>query len=73
MFNGRTKHIGTRVHFIRDHHITSEEIKIKIVHTLTNPADMLSKALPAGKLCSWVGQVTSLVIFKAYILTYKES
>ena len=48
MFHERTKHIDVRLHFVRD--IVSQGIvKVEKISTLTNPSDMLTKAIPVGK------------------------
>ena len=48
MFHKRTKHIDVRLHFVRDI-ISQRVIKVEKISTLTNPADMLTKAIPVGK------------------------
>ena len=48
MFHERTKHIDVRLHFVRDI-ISQWIIKVEKISTLTNPADMLTKAIPFGK------------------------
>ncbi|CAL9238501.1 unnamed protein product [Arabidopsis halleri] len=41
----RTKHIATKVHFIRDL-VNDGSVNITKIHTTLNPADMLTKGLP---------------------------
>ena len=48
MFHERSKHIDVRLHFVRDI-ISQGIIKVEKISTLTNPADMLTKAIPVGK------------------------
>ena len=48
MFHDRTKHIDIRYHFVRDV-ISGGDIVIKKINTADNPADILTKALPATK------------------------
>ena len=47
-YHERTKHIDVRLHFIRDE-IANGVVNIVKVPTLTNPADVLTKAVPAVK------------------------
>nr|GMD85028.1 Retrovirus-related Pol polyprotein from transposon TNT 1-94 [Ipomoea batatas] len=47
-YHAKTKHIDVRYHFIRDV-IAAGDIVIQKVHTLENPADMLTKSLPITK------------------------
>lgn len=44
----RTNHISKKLHFIRDI-IAKGDVKVLKIHTLKNPADMLTKALPVEK------------------------
>ena len=44
----RTKHISRKLHFIRDI-IAKGDVKVMKIHTLKNPADMLTKGLPVEK------------------------
>ncbi|CAA7055051.1 unnamed protein product [Microthlaspi erraticum] len=48
MFHERTKHVATKVHFIRDI-IAQRDLKVMKIHTSKNPADMLTKVLPGNK------------------------
>lgn len=48
MFHERTKHIDVRYHFVREH-VTQGDIVISKVATEKNPADMLTKVIPAYK------------------------
>ncbi|KAH9769620.1 hypothetical protein KPL71_012083 [Citrus sinensis] len=47
-YHERTKHIDVRLHFIRDE-IANGVVNVVKVPTLTNPADVLTKAVPAVK------------------------
>ncbi|EXX70798.1 hypothetical protein RirG_084260 [Rhizophagus irregularis DAOM 197198w] len=53
MFHERTKHIDVRYHFIRDV-ISKGDIQVQKISTHDNPADMMTKPVPATKfeLCS---------------------
>ncbi len=59
MFHERTKHIDVRYHYIRDV-IAQGDIKICKISTHDNPADMMTKPVPATKfeLCSSLVGVT---------------
>ena len=60
MFHERTKHIDVRYHYVRDV-IAQGEIKVCKVSTHDNPADMMTKAVPATKfeLCSSLVDITN--------------
>lgn len=47
-FHERTKHIDTRLHFIRDV-IAQGDVVVEKIHTSKNPADFLTKSLPGNK------------------------
>ena len=47
-YHSKTKHISVKCHSIRDT-IAAGEIVVKKVHTLENPADMLTKPLLIAK------------------------
>ena len=47
-FHERTKHIDTRLHFIRDV-IAQGDVVVEKIHTSKNPADFLTKSLPSNK------------------------
>lgn len=49
VFHERTKHVARKFHFIRDL-ITDGLVKVTKIPTLYNPADILTKVLPVGKL-----------------------
>ena len=53
MFHERTKHIDVRYHYIRDV-IVQGDVKVCKISTHDNPADMMTKSVPATKfeLCS---------------------
>nr|ABA91380.1 retrotransposon protein, putative, Ty1-copia subclass [Oryza sativa Japonica Group] len=59
MFHERTKHIDVRYHFIRSV-ITEGDVKVCKISTHDNPADMMTKPVPATKfeLCSSLVGVT---------------
>jgi hypothetical protein len=48
------KHIDIRYHFIRDVIARGGVIKVRMIHTCNNPADMMTKPVPIAKfeLCS---------------------
>ncbi|PHT40240.1 Retrovirus-related Pol polyprotein from transposon TNT 1-94 [Capsicum baccatum] len=46
--HSKTKHIDIKCHFIRDI-VDAGEITVEKIHTTENPADMLTKPLPAAK------------------------
>lgn len=48
MFHERTKHVARKYHFIRDV-IEDGEVEVLKIHTLRNPADMLTKCIPVHK------------------------
>ena len=48
VFHKRTKHIETRYHKIREW-IEDGKIDLQKISTLENPADMLTKVIPAAK------------------------
>ncbi|KAE8700517.1 hypothetical protein F3Y22_tig00110556pilonHSYRG00215 [Hibiscus syriacus] len=48
VFHERSKHIDVKLHFVRDV-VTKGSITVKKIPTEENPADMLTKALPATK------------------------
>lgn len=48
MFHGRSEHIDIRYHFVRDI-ISQGDILVQKIGTKDNPADMLTKSLPATK------------------------
>ena len=48
VFHKRTKHIETRYHKIREW-IEEGKIDLQKIDTLENPADMLTKVIPAAK------------------------
>nr|GMC53250.1 Retrovirus-related Pol polyprotein from transposon TNT 1-94 [Ipomoea batatas] len=47
-YHAKTKHIDVRYHFIQDV-VVAGDIVVQKVHTLENPADMLTKSLPITK------------------------
>ena len=49
VFHERTKHIATKLHFIRDL-ISDGTVKVLKTATTYNPADIFTKVLPVGKL-----------------------
>lgn len=49
VFHERTKHVARKFHFIRDL-IADGLVKVTKIPTLYNPADILTKVLPVGKL-----------------------
>ncbi|XP_047340221.1 subtilisin-like protease SBT4.6 [Impatiens glandulifera] len=49
VFHGRSKHIDTKYHFIREC-VEGSQIKVEFVRTDEQKADILTKALPASKL-----------------------
>ena len=50
VFHGRSKHIDTRFHFIREC-VENKLIVVKHVRTEEQRADILTKALPRVKFC----------------------
>ena len=48
VFHAKTKHIEVKYHFIRDV-LDSKNIELVKVHTNNNPADLLTKGLPAER------------------------
>lgn len=48
-FHERTKHIDTKLYFIRDV-IEAGDVTLHKIHTSANPADLLTKAVPGNKL-----------------------
>lgn len=54
MFYERTKHVGIKYHFIRNE-IEDGEVEVLKIHTLKNPADMLTKCIPVNKFESALG------------------
>lgn len=48
IFHARTKHIEAKHHYIRER-VLEGEIQLKYIDTNSNPADMLTKALPRPK------------------------
>ena len=51
VFHGRSKHIDTKFHFIREC-IDGGQIVVQFVSTEDQRADALTKALPAGKFAT---------------------
>jgi hypothetical protein len=53
MFHEKTKHIEIKYHYVRDE-VEKGKLKVCKIHTLDNPADMLTKPVPVAKfeLCS---------------------
>lgn len=49
VFHERTKHMKTKLYFVRDM-ISDGFIQVLKTATTQNPADMLTKVLPVGKL-----------------------
>ena len=47
-FHERIKHIDVHVHFVRGI-ISKGQIKVEIISTKINPADMLTKSIPISK------------------------
>ena len=47
-YHSRTKHIEIKHHFIRDI-VDTGDIIVEKIHTVENPADMLTKPLPLAK------------------------
>ena len=47
-FHERTKHIDVRLHFVRDV-IAEQQVIVEKISTEVNPADMLTKPIPATK------------------------
>lgn len=47
-YHERTKHIDVRYHFIRDA-VAERNMMVKKIGTADNPADMLTKSIPANK------------------------
>jgi len=47
-YHSRTKHIEIKHHFIRDI-VDTGDISVEKIHTVENPADMLTKPLPSAK------------------------
>ena len=48
VFHDKTKHIQGRMHFVREH-VQARVVTFKKVETARNPADLLTKAVPAQK------------------------
>jgi hypothetical protein len=48
-YHSRTKHIDVRFHWLRDV-IENQQMKLKKIHTVKNPSDMLTKIVPKDKL-----------------------
>ena len=48
MFHERTKHIDVRYHYIREV-IAKGDVKVCKISTHNNPADMMTKPVPAAK------------------------
>jgi hypothetical protein len=48
IFHAKTKHIEAKNHFIREH-VLEGEIALDYIHTDSNPANLLTKALPRPK------------------------
>ena len=48
VFHARTKHIDVRYHFVREI-LEEEEIVLQKIHTMENPADMLTKVVTRTK------------------------
>ncbi|KAH7442662.1 hypothetical protein KP509_03G098000 [Ceratopteris richardii] len=48
VFHAKTKHIQVKYHFIRDV-LDRKSIELVKVHTDDNPADLLTKGLPAER------------------------
>ena len=48
MYHERTKHIDVRYHFIREI-IAQGDLLVKKIGTVDNPADMMTKSIPAVK------------------------
>lgn len=48
VYREKTKHIKTKYNFIREV-IADREVRVVKIHTLVNPADMLTKTLPGEK------------------------
>lgn len=48
VFHERTKHIATKMHFIRDK-VEDGEVQVSKMHTSENPADLLTKVLAVNK------------------------
>ena len=49
VFHGRSKHIDTKYHFIREC-VERDQVAVKRVSTLEQKADSLTKAMPVAKL-----------------------
>jgi hypothetical protein len=49
VFHGKSKHIDIKYHFIREC-VEAGQIVVKKIHTDEQKADVLTKALPLGKL-----------------------
>jgi hypothetical protein len=49
VWHKRTKHIATKYHFVRDR-VATGEVRLDYIKTDDQPADMLTKALPAPSL-----------------------
>ena len=47
-YHSKTKHISIKYRYVRDT-VAAEEIAMRKVHTLENPADMLTKPLSVAK------------------------
>ena len=47
-YHSKTKHISVKYHYVRDT-VAAGEIVVRKVHTLENPADMLTKPLAIAK------------------------
>ncbi|RDY10806.1 hypothetical protein CR513_04607, partial [Mucuna pruriens] len=62
-FHSRSKHIDVRYHWIRDA-LDAQLLELAKVHTDDNGADMVTKALPRGKLILWSRQP---VVFTSHI------
>ena len=45
MFHAKTKHVDVKYHFIKDV-IEDKQLQLVKVHTMENPADLLTKGLP---------------------------
>jgi hypothetical protein len=51
-FHSNTKHIQLRYHFIQSA-LEDGHLKLETIHTIQNPADMLTKGVTREKLSSW--------------------
>jgi len=47
-YDSKTKHISVKYHYVRDT-VAAGEIVVRKVHTLKNPADILTEPLPIAK------------------------